>query len=132
VTIDQQIDETHRAVLLTLTGTLSDEGLASLTELIENTPTVAKDFSLLIDLRFADGKKITTAGVQHLAAKRLVLSPEAKRAVVVPSVLGYFMARLYQLLRGRGGFRVFMDYDEAQRWIQASGPSQQGPAFQPH
>ena len=126
MTIDQQIDETHRTVLLTLTGTLSDEGLASLTELIENTPKVAKDFSLLIDLRFADGKKITTAGVQRLAAKPLVLSPDAKRAVVVPSVLGYFMARLYQLLRGRGGMRVFMDYDEALRWIQTSGPALQG------
>ena len=118
MTIDQQIDEVHRTVLITLTGTLSDEGLAGLTELIEKTPKVSKDFSLLIDLRFADGRKITTQGVQHLAALPLVLSPDSKRAVVVPSVLGYFMARLYQLLRGRGGTRVFMDYDEAVRWIQ--------------
>ena len=121
MTIDQQIDEIHRTVLLTLTGTLSDEGLAGLTDLIEGTPKISKDFSLLIDLRFADGRNITTQGVQHLAMKQLVLSPDSKRAVVVPSVLGYFMARLYQLLRGRGGMRVFMDYDEAVRWIQTSG-----------
>ena len=38
--------------------------------------------------------------------------------MVVPSVLGYFMARLYQLLRGRGSTRVFMDYDEALRYVQ--------------
>ena len=118
MTIDQQIDETHRTVLLTLTGTLSDEGLAGLSDLIAGTPKISKDFSLLIDLRFADGRKITTQGVQYLAARPLVLSPEAKRAVVVPSVLGYFMARLYQMLRGRGATRVFMDYDEAVRWIQ--------------
>lgn len=121
MTIDQQIDDTHRTVLLTLTGTLSDEGLVGLPKLLENSPSVSKDFSLLIDLRFADGRQITTQGVQSLAATPLVLSPDSKRAVVVPSVLGYFMARLYQLLRGRGGLRVFMDYDEARRWVQNGG-----------
>ena len=118
MTIDQQIDETHRTVLLTVTGTLSDEGLASLSELIRGTPKISKDYSMLIDLRFADGRQVTTQGVQLLAGKPLVLSPDSKRAVVVPSVLGYFMARLYCLLRGRGATRVFMDYDEAVRWIQ--------------
>jgi hypothetical protein len=118
MTIDRQIDETHRTLVLTLTGTLRDEDLARLTGIVQDTPTVTKDYALLIDLRFADGRQITTAGVQNLAATPLVLSPDAKRAVVVPSVLGYFMARLYQLLRGRGGMRVFMDYDEALRWIQ--------------
>ena len=119
MTIDRQIDETHRTLLLTVTGTLSDEGLAGLTAVLENTPKVSKDYALLIDLRFADGRQITTAGVRRLAAQPLVLSPDSKRAVVVPSVLGYFMARLYQLFRGRGGMRVFMDYSEAVRWIQS-------------
>ena len=117
--IDQQIDEVHRMVLLTVTGTLSDDGLAGLSGLIESTPKISKDFSLLIDLRFADGRKITTEGVQHLAAMPFVLSPDSKRAVVVPSMLGYFMARLYQMLRRRAGARVFMDYDEALRWVQS-------------
>ena len=53
-----------------------------------------------------------------MAARPLVLSAEARRAIVVPTVLGYGMARMYGLLRGLGGTRVFMDYDKARRWAE--------------
>jgi hypothetical protein len=47
-----------------------------------------------------------------------VLSPESRRAVVVPTVLGYGMARMYELFRGEGAARVFKDYDKARQWIE--------------
>ena len=39
---------------------------------------------------------------------------------VVPTDLGFGMARMYEMLseaRG-GGMRVFRDYDEARRWVE--------------
>lgn len=118
MTIDHQIDHTMRMVVVTITGELTDKSLLSVADALKKAPGVEKDFSLLLDLRGADGQNITTAGVQNLAARPLVLSPESRRAVVVPSVLGFGMARMYELMRGTGGMRVFRDYDEARRWIE--------------
>jgi hypothetical protein len=74
---------------------------------------------MLIDLRGSSGKSITVAGVRAMAARRLALSPESRRAVVVPSTLGYGMARMYELMRGDGAGapRVFMDLEQAHRWV---------------
>jgi hypothetical protein len=41
---------------------------------------------------------------------------------VVPSDLGYGMARMYELQRENGGAtRVFRDFDEAWRWLTGEG-----------
>lgn len=116
--VDQDIDNDKQTVVMTVSGTLSDEGLLSLADRLEKTPHAARTFSLLIDLRFADGSKVTTDGVRKMASRRLVLPPGTRRAVVVPSALGFGMARMYELLRGEGAFRVFMDYDRARRWAE--------------
>jgi hypothetical protein len=117
--IDQAIDDHRRVIVLTLTGTLSDDGLLGLADLIEHRPHVARDYSLLIDLRFSDGIAITIDGVRRMAARKLVLSPQARRAVVVTTAFGFGMARIYQLIRGEGGFRPFRDYDEALAWVES-------------
>jgi hypothetical protein len=117
--VDQRVDQDRRTVFLTLTGTLTDEGLLGLADLMRNTPSVGRDFSLLIDLRFSSGREITTSGVWQMATRPLALSVDARRAVVVPPGLGYGMARMYEQLRGPGGMRVFLDYDEALHWIDA-------------
>jgi hypothetical protein len=118
--VDLQIDHSHRIVTLTVTGELSDDGLLSLGDLIEKNPAVTPDFSMLIDLRGSSGQSITAAGVRAMAARRLALRPESRRAVVVPSTLGYGMARMYELLRGEraGAPRVFTDLDQAHHWIR--------------
>jgi hypothetical protein len=120
VQVDLQIDHSHRVVTLTITGELSDDGMLGLPDLIEKNPAITPDFSMLIDLRGASGRTITAAGVRALAARRLALAPGSRRAVIVPSMLGYGMARMYELLRGAraGAPRVFMDVDEAHRWIR--------------
>jgi hypothetical protein len=94
----------------------------SLASQLENVPEIRPDFSLLIDLRQAQGSGVSSAGVRALAERPLVLSPGSRRAVVVPSDLGFGMARMYELLsedRG-GGTRVFRDYGEARRWLEVS------------
>lgn len=118
--VDLHIDHSHRIVTVTITGELSDDGLLSLGDLIEKNRAITPDCSMLIDLRGSSGKSITAAGVRAMAARRLALPAESRRAVVVPSTLGFGMARMYELLRGEsaGAPRVFMDLEQAQRWIR--------------
>jgi hypothetical protein len=118
--IERKTDAAARVVVLRVSGTLGDRELASLADDLANAGDVGTDFSFLIDLRQADGRNVTSAGVKALAGRPLVLSPESRRAVVVPSALGFGMARMYELLRqNRGGAtRAFRDYDEAQRWVE--------------
>jgi hypothetical protein len=115
-----KVDAAARVVLLTVSGLLGDAELMALSDVLAKNPEVTPDFSILIDLRQADGKTVTSAGVRALSTQPMVLSPASRRAVVVPSDLGFGMARMYEMLReGRGGgMRVFRDYDEARRWVE--------------
>jgi hypothetical protein len=118
--VERTIDAAARLLILTVSGKLEDGDLLSLTEYVANVPGITPDFSFLIDLRQADGTTVTPVGVRLLARQRLVLSPESRRAVVVPTDLGYGMARMYEILRERrgGATVVLRDYDDAERWVR--------------
>jgi hypothetical protein len=117
--IDREIDRTSRVVILGVRGELDDAGLLALAADLRDHPDVKADFALLIDLREASGRAVTADGVRALVAQPLVLSPESRRAVVVPTHLGFGMARMYEMLREHGGgaTRAFRDFDEARRWV---------------
>lgn len=114
--VDQQIDQEQRLVVLTITGRMNDGDLLSLADRVEKDEAISRDFGLVMDMRLADGDAITTEGVRALASRRLALNASSRRAVVVPSGLGYGMARMYQMLRTEGSPNVFTDYDAAYRW----------------
>lgn len=118
--VERKVDVAARVVVLVVSGELGDRELLDLGDQLESAPEAEPDFSLLIDLQRADGRKVTSAGVRALATRRLVLSRASRRAVVVPSKLGFGMARMYEMLRGDqgGGMRVFHDYVEARRWAE--------------
>jgi hypothetical protein len=115
----REVDRTNRLVILGVSGELDDDGLLELAAGLRNVPDVKPDFALLIDLREASGLAVTGGGVRALVAEPLVLSPASRRAVVVPTDLGFGMARMYEMLReDRGGVtRAFRDFDEARRWV---------------
>src|SRR5215510_4407824 len=117
--VERKADSVARVVILTVSGNLGDEELLGLADEVAKAPELEADFSLLIDLRQANGRNVSTGGVRKLVARSLVLSAASRRAVVVPSDLGFGMARMYEMLReDRGGAaRVFRDYDEARRWV---------------
>jgi len=117
--VEREIDSAARVVILKLKGRLRDQDLLSLAGELEKAPEIAPSFSLLIDLREANGREVSNTAVRALAARRLVLSSASRRAVVVPSEFGFGMARMYEILReGQGGVaRAFRDYDEAGRWV---------------
>ena len=120
--IERKVDEVAGLVTLTISGNMGDEELLGLGDELAKTPELNPNFSLLIDLRQASGRNVTSAGVHKLVERPLVLSAASRRAVVVPSDLGFGMARMYELLRGNrpGAIRVFRDYDEARRWATTS------------
>src|SRR5262249_35310381 len=117
--IERKIDATARVVTLQVNGSLGDQELLSLADELEKATEVTSDFSLLVDLRQANGQAVTRTGVRALVGRPLVLSAVSRRAIVVPSDLGFGMARMYEMLRGDQGAttRVFRDYDEALRWV---------------
>ena len=120
--VERTIDPAARVVVLTVSGEIGDAELLRLGDELAETPELESDFALLIDLRQARGEKVTTAAVYRLVERPLVLSAESRRGVVVPTNLGFGMARMYEMLRkNRGGSpRVFRDYDEALRWVSGS------------
>ena len=120
--VERTIDPGTRVVVLTVSGEIGDAELLRLGDELAETPELESDFALLIDLRQARGEKVTTAAVYRLVERPLVLSAESRRGVVVPTNLGFGMARMYEMLRkNRGGSpRVFRDYDEALRWVSGA------------
>jgi hypothetical protein len=120
--VNREIDASDRVVILDVSGELSDEGLRSLAAEARAALEEKPDFGLLIDLRNAVGRDVTTEGVRILATQPLLLSPDSRRAIVVPSDLGFGMGRMYQTLReGQAGeINVFRDLDEARRWVTSS------------
>ena len=120
--INHEIDHTHRTILVTISGEMSDHELLGVADLIAQMPGITPDFSILFDLRSATGQKVTSEGVRVAASRPLILSPESRRGIVVPSLLGFGMARMYQLFRGESSTRVFMDYDKARRWVETGQP----------
>ena len=116
--VERTIDPDARVVTLTISGDLDDRELMSLADEFAETPQLESDFSLLIDLRQAHGQKVTSAAVYRLVERALVLSATSRRAIVVSTDLGFGMARMYEMLRHKGGApRVFRDYDAARRWV---------------
>ena len=55
-------------------------------------------------------------------------APTSRRAIVVPSDLGFGMARVYQAFRGgdAGAVRVFTDLEAAKEWLRHPSPTLAG------
>jgi hypothetical protein len=119
-----EINAPRGVIVVTVTGDLTDEGLFEMHRRLERDPAVKPTFALLLDLRQTNAISITSDGVRALADMPLVLSPGSRRAVVVPSDLGFGMARMYGMRRGSKGatVEVFRDFAEASRWIGLEVP----------
>lgn len=117
--ITRKVNAADRVVIIALSGDIGDQDLLSVANELENDPEVRSDYSLLIDLRQADGRNVTRNGVRALAARDRVLSPKSRRGVLVLTSLGFGMARMYEMLRGEDevSWEVFRDFDEAERWV---------------
>ncbi|HTY80196.1 MAG TPA: hypothetical protein VMI34_20380 [Candidatus Bathyarchaeia archaeon] len=116
-----EIDAQRKNIRVTAMGEVSPEDLVNLHHRFATTPEVRPDYSILFDLRHAEAPRdgFSSDGVRTLAALPNILSPAARRAVVVRTVLGFGIARMYGLRRGdrMTDFAVFRDLGEAECWI---------------
>jgi hypothetical protein len=114
--VSREVDRTHRVFVLRVSGELDDDGLLALAAELRSDPEAEPDLALLIDLREASGLSVTGRGVRALVAQPMVLSPASRRAVVVPTDLGFGMARMYEMLREDRGARRVPSDSTAWRW----------------
>jgi len=122
--IERQISRAERVVVFRLTGEVADEDLLAFVEQVRKDRDVTPDYSALVDLTDADARRVTARGIRQLAKTPLVLDPRSRRAVVILTLFGYGLARMYQLLRGdSGGPRIFRDFDVARRWVATGADS---------
>jgi hypothetical protein len=112
-------DSKRRVVIVTIRGKLTDQGLLEGYDRLTNDPRFDRNASQLVDLRAASGAEVTERGVRALVERPPEFAATSRRAIVVPSDLGFGMARMYELLRGgdAGEVRVFRDIDAAKEWL---------------
>jgi hypothetical protein len=116
---DFEIDPAQRLIRIRVQGTLRDRDLLGVDAALRNHCEFDPSFNSLIDLREAIGGEVTAAGVQVLAQQPPLLAPNSRSALVVPTDLGFGMARMFELLReGKPGeVRAFKDLDGAREWL---------------
>ena len=122
ILFQRTVEAQERLVIVTVSGELDDPGLLRLADEVASAEEASPDYALLVDLRAAIGGQVTPAGVRALVDHPLILSPRSRRAVVVPTNLGFGLARMYEMLReDRGGApRAFREFDEARRWVTSA------------
>jgi hypothetical protein len=121
--VTYEIRPEEKVVTVTITGEIDDRTFVDVHHEIAGNPAITRDFALLVDLREAHGERVTSAGVRALVQLPLVLSPTSRRAVVVPTDLGFGVARMYESRRGDAGAVVpFRDIAAARRWVGLDRP----------
>lgn len=117
--VEIQIDTANRLMHVNAFGSIEDRELLDLFSDLEKTLGIYPRFSLLVDVREADGDRLSNAGVKLLADRSLPLAPEARVAVIVPNDLGFGLPRMYELRRGDGKaqLQVFRELAEGLAWI---------------
>lgn len=76
-------------------------------------------YSQLLDFTRVTKLEFTAADVQAFAARR-IFAPAARRAILVPDVELFGLARMFEILRdakGDEGIRVFTKMEEAREWL---------------
>jgi len=114
------IDKERRLVLTTAEGIVRfAEAKLHQDQLVTN-PNLDRTFNQLIDATTASDIAISIEEAGTLA-RRTVLSPESRRAIVATEKSVYGMFRLMQayheLTEGHSHVGVFYDFDEALRWL---------------
>ena len=115
------IDHVNRLVQSKAWGILEAEDLAATQRGLREDKQFDPMYRQIYD--FSDVTEIRLSGEQvRLLAYASPFSPEATRAIVVPSDVAYGMARMYALMGDRDPdtFRIFRDAEEALKWLGVS------------
>lgn len=114
-----RIDKERRLVTTSAWGVVTRDDVFSHQEKITADPDFVPTYSQLLDFTRMTKLEFTAADVKAFAAKR-IFAPTAKRAIVVPDLELFGLARMFEILRdakGDEGIRVFTKIEEAKEWL---------------
>ena len=114
-----EIDHGRRLVVFTGIGPLTDAEVLAQSETLSADPEFHPEYSELNNLMEANVRPLSTDMIRGLAARLPLFSRKSRRALVVPTSLGFGMGRMFeQLLGGEAGeIRVFYSLEEAEEWL---------------
>lgn len=114
-----KIDKERRLVLSAVSGVFSQADVLAHQQKLLNDPDFDPSFSQIVDFNQVTDFKLSAEEIR-LLAQRSIFSPTARRALIMPSNLGYGLARMFEILRedqGDVGTRVFRTLEEALDWV---------------
>jgi len=117
-----KIDKERRLVTSTAWGVVTRDDVFNHQQKITADPDFVPAYSQLLDFTRVTKLEFTAADVQAFAARR-IFAPTARRAILVPDVELFGLARMFEILRdakGDEGIRVFTKMEDAQEWISSA------------
>ena len=107
-----------------MTGVLDDATILETSDSLRADPEFDPEYAELLDATQADVTQISTGAIRTQTEKTPLYSSKSRRAVVVPTELGYGMARMFELLLGGGAgeVRVFYSLKDAEAWVDPDKP----------
>lgn len=105
-------------VLVEASGVLTDADVLAAQERLRTDPEFHNHYCELVDLQRVTSIEVSSATIRQLAQQDL-WGPEARRAFVVTSEVGFGLARMFDLLTDERGheMRVFTTMPEARQWL---------------
>lgn len=120
--VDIQVDKHEGLVRVRIWGSLSDSDLLLGNELLADTAGFHSGLNQLVDITGVTVSSVTSKGLTLFTAAAPMFNPSSRRAIVVPSDLGFGLARMVELRRGgdAGNMAVFRDIAEAELWLKGN------------
>jgi hypothetical protein len=121
--VGYKIDKEHKLVMSTAYGAVTREDVLFHQQRLAADPDFNPTFSQLADFTRMAKFEISAADIASFAAKTL-FAPQARRAIIVPDVEAFGLARMFEILRdakGDSGIRVFLSVEEGFDWIFPDG-----------
>lgn len=119
-----QIDKKRRFVLSTASGEITYAELRAHQRDLSADRDFDSNFAQIGDFTNATLAKISSEELFKFA-QRTVFSPDARRAMILPNLQDYGLARMYETLRrieGQPGIRAFQTLEDALEWVAEPSP----------
>ncbi|MEO8564016.1 MAG: STAS/SEC14 domain-containing protein [bacterium] len=111
------IDEARKLVEIRLTGVVTAEEYWTVREQLAKDPLYRDTFDELVDAMDATKFTVGSAGVRD-AATSPWLANDVRRAAVAGTEEAYGIFRMFQIVSGQAGVRVFRSRAAAERWLE--------------
>jgi SpoIIAA-like len=121
--MDVRYDKTLDVLIVEISGTLSAKIYDEAIEAIFNSPSFRPNINVIYDLSNAKASLLSTGEIRAVAERAKKLGPSRgtswKAALVVPGMLEYGLARMFEFLNDGAIFKVraFRSIEEAKEWM---------------